>query len=588
MNAQLHLSALLGIDIGGVNTRTCLFGVSEGKYQALASQSSSTSMGHDLHIGAGVGEAMQALQQQTGHVFLKDSGGFVMPCKNTGKELDRIAMVISAGPRVSTGILGLSQGGSVKAGKALIDSLPLQSVGAVTSANLRGETSMIKALVKSRPELLILVGGEDSGAEDPIKHWIEVTRTACCLLPEKAKPVVIFTGNPALESAVRRRLEPVVQLKVLPNIQPLLGEYDLVPAQSLLEGEILKKWKDSLPGLAGLHDLTRGLNGIPNRSLDRMLRFLSLAKHQNPAAQSESGVLAIDLGGKYTTLSAGLDGRAGTVIQDKFPDLGDTSRMMAAKMIRDWSSEDVTLEEADQFLCNHAVLPGWVPETHRELALSHGFAHFRIRAGLEQLSEYYPWLGYDPQKGLRAHFEPVIASGALLTRDPNPGRILLTLLNALQPWGITTMVLDRFQILPLLGKIGEAEPVLPVQVLASGAFENLGTVVSAVGDLPAEKTAVPVRVEMESGKNYTVDVLQGTLRRLIIPTGEAAVLVFRPDRRVDVGFGGPGLGGRLKVTGGLVGVVIDARGRPLRLLEPDEDRVARLQGWMRTVGGDHS
>jgi len=57
---------------------------------------------------------------------------------------------------------------------------------------------------------------------------------------------------------------------------------------------------------------------------------------------------------------------------------------------------------------------------------------------------------------------------------------------------------------------------------------------------------------------------------------------------VDVGFGGPGLGGRLKVTGGLVGVVIDARGRPLRLLEPDEDRVARLQGWMRTVGGDHS
>jgi hypothetical protein len=72
--------------------------------------------------------------------------------------------------------------------------------------------------------------------------------------------------------------------------------------------------------------------------------------------------------------------------------------------------------------------------------------------------------------------------------------------------------------------------------------------------------ALTVHVETESGKIYTVDVHQGSLRRLVIPTGEEAVLEFVPHQKVDIGFGGAGQGGRLKVTGGVLGVVIDARG----------------------------
>jgi hypothetical protein len=110
-----------------------------------------------------------------------------------------------------------------------------------------------------------------------------------------------------------------------------------------------------------------------------------------------------------------------------------------------------------------------------------------LRRALKQFSKNYPWFDYHPDRGLQGHYEPIIVSGAVLTHAPNPGGLLLTILDGLQPRGITTFVLDRHHLLPLLGKIGEAEPVLPVQVLASAAFENLGTVVSATGDLPQGK-----------------------------------------------------------------------------------------------------
>jgi len=146
------------------------------------------------------------------------------------------------------------------------------------------------------------------------------------------------------------------------------------------------------------------------------------------------------------------------------------------------------------------------------------------------------------------------------------------------------MVLDRHHLLPLLGKLGEAEPVLPVHVLSSPAFENLGTVISVVASAPRGRSLLVVHVETESGKTFSAEIQQGTLKRLEIPHGETGVLDLVPHRRVDIGFGGQGQGGRLKVVGGALGVVIDARGRPLRLPEKVDMRIELIQQWRRMLG----
>ena len=235
--------------------------------------------------------------------------------------------------------------------------------------------------------------------------------------------------------------------------------------------------------------------------------------------------------------------------------------------------------------CNHALSPSFAPEDNTGLAISQAFARYRLRLVSRQLSEYYPWYSYDPEKGLTGHFEPIIASGEILTRAPSMGQSMLMVLDGLQPWGVTTIVLDRYHILPLLGLIGAHEPVLPTHVLASDAFESLGTVVTAVAPVPEDTPVLNVEVKAENAKDYEVEILQGNLKRLVIPTGVTAELTLQPSKETDIGFGGPGIGGRLKVPGGSMGVVIDARGRPLRLPEEDGMRLEVLKRWQLILGG---
>jgi hypothetical protein len=191
---------------------------------------------------------------------------------------------------------------------------------------------------------------------------------------------------------------------------------------------------------------------------------------------------------------------------------------------------------------------------------------------------------FDLQKGLFEHYEPIIASGSVLTEAPTSGQAMLMLLDSLQPWRETSLILDRHHILPMLGLLGENEPLLPVHVLNSEAFVNLGPVIPAISTAKEGETILTINVGLVSGKSYDVDISQGTLRRVLVPAGEPVVLALTPKGGTDVGEG-PGVERCLKVTAGLLGVVIDARGRPLVLPEDDDERVARLRQWLWALGG---
>ena len=581
-----HPEALLGLEIGSINTRVSLFGITDGKYRLLGSHSAATSLGQDLHIGVGVGQALQVLQQATGHLFLNDSGGLLIPVDRIGRGVDHVAMVTSAGQRVNAAVLGLTSDGSLRAGTALIDCLPLKQIETLGLVHLADEIKAIEMLIRSRPEIIIITGGEDGGAEISIQRWIEIVRTACRLMPSPVKPVILYAGNPQMESTARRRLEPVSKLQIAPNLQPGTGHVDLVPAQILLEREILTNWKSTVPGLREIVALSQDLSGLTARALDRMIRYLSQTRRHMPGHAMQAGVLAVDLGGAHTTVAAGLNGLSATVVQDKFFDLDHPARIDACQEIKSWSAEPVSLEEADQFLCNHALIPAWVPETRKELALAQAFARYQLRQALGRLAENTPWFEFNSTVGLQGYYEPIIASGAVLTAAPDPEGVMLTLLDGLQPRGITTFVLDRHHLLPLLGKIGQVEPVLPAHLLSSAAFVNLGTVISVVGDLPKGKAVLTVRVGTQSGTSYTADIHAGTLTRLEIPAGEVGVIELVPHRQIDVGFGGCGQGGKLKVTGGTLGVVIDARGRPVQLPAEDGARNAMFRQWLENLGAD--
>jgi hypothetical protein len=165
-----------------------------------------------------------------------------------------------------------------------------------------------------------------------------------------------------------------------------------------------------------------------------------------------------------------------------------------------------------------------------------------------------------------------------LTQAATPNQLLMMLLDGLQPRGLTTLILDSNSILSTLGAISRTLPLLPVQVLESSAFTNLATVVSTLSNLRPGSPALHARLDYGGGKSREVDVKQGSLAILPLRTGESATLELELNRGVQVEAIDL-TDTHYKVNGGLCGLVIDARGRPLKLPQNPGIRAELLSRW---------
>ncbi|MCB2214413.1 glutamate mutase L [bacterium] len=574
--------ALLGVDVGRVTSRATLFGIREGKYRLIGQASSPTSLSVGQHIGEGLGEALETLQTSTGHILIEKDGGLIQPYRATDEGLDKIVLSGSAGPRLRTALLGLAEEGSLAAGRALVASLPVDLVASFGLPALTDPPLVVDRLLALAPQLLILTGGEDGGSQEPLAAWVEVARTVCQLLPMGARPAIVFAGNPDLREVVSRRLEPLTVVRIAPNIQPRTGQLDLAPAQALVERFILQDWLQSLPGWQDLTRLAGGQGTTPDLGLGRMVRFLgrSMADETSPR-----GVTAVDLGGGHQTLALGQSGEAAVVSTPIWDGHDDAAPQDLLPAVRHWLAEDLQEEQVAAYLHTHGTHPGLVPATAEDLAIELALTRVRLQRLVYHCGGLYPDFPGLTGEELTGHFEPLIASGAVFSSAPNPGQVVLALLDGLQPRGVTTVVLDQYHLLPLLGAIAQDLPILPIHLLETDVFQNLGTAIIPTSPAPTGELILTVQVEKEDGTSFDVEVTQGTLRRVVLQVDEPAMLNLSPAPDTDVGFGGPGVGGRLKVTGGALGVVLDARGRPLKLPAEEEARVALLQRWHWTLGG---
>lgn len=574
----------LGLDIGWVHTRAMLFGVLRGRYRLLGQGVAQTTLGAGQHLGRGVGGAIEALEKNCSRKLLNKNGAPILPVRADGSGMDRIALAISVGPALRTVVTGLADTHSLRAGRALLDSLPLEPVGGFSLSAFKDESALVDQLVSLRPELIVMAGGETGGSVRPLKRWIEVVRRVVRLLDEPDRPSVLYAGNPALWDLARRRLEHFAPLYITANIQPESNRYDLLPAQSVINRLIVRQWIEVVSGLKDLAALAENQVICGSFGVNRMMRFLSRPVSPIGEAAPTRGVIAVDLGAGSATLAVGVDGHCLCANQSASRDSFQTSQANKIDAIYHWMSEDLERSDVSNFYYRRMLHPGWVPATSMELAFEQAFARYRLQAAVMKMSEDYAAASYDLQEGWQGHFEPIIASGEVFDRSPLPGQVVLMLLDGLQPRGVTTLVNDKYQILPLLGLLGEQYPLLPIHLLETDAFQNLGTVITATSPLPEGEKVLTLQVIKESGADFQVDVQQGALRRILIQVDEPVVLVLKPEQETDVGFGEPGLGGRLKVAGGTLGVVVDARGRPLPVPVDPSERVAQLQRWSRTLG----
>ncbi|HOG79316.1 MAG TPA: glutamate mutase L [Anaerolineaceae bacterium] len=566
--------SVLAVDLGSVLTRVLLFDTVDGQYRFIASGVAPSTAGAPYSdIGEGINQALYQLQEVTGRVLVDPEGRLIMPAQPDGSGLDRLTIVFSAGPELRVVTVGLLEDVSLESANRLVEMTYGQVVEQIGINDRRRPEVQVDAILQARPDLVLLAGGADRGATRSVAKMVElITLALQTTLPEQ-RPDILYAGNQVLAKRLKEVLSKLTTVHLAPNIRPSIDLEELEPASEVLAQVIGKVRSSQVGGLEGLGKISTTPLIPAAQAFGRMIGYLS--KIYDP----QKGVLGVDLGQTYSTIAAGVGGQTalrtfplgmGAGIQSTLADLNieDVSRWLPVPI-----GDDVLRD----YLWQRSLRPGMVPVTVEALAMEQAAARHILTLMMQGLQTRWP--------DLHNAFEPILAAGSVLSQWSSPGQSLLTILDGLQPVGITTVLLDAYGLLGSLGSISSHNALMPVQVLESNAFINLGTVICPLSEGRYGTPLLKVRIEYESGEETQLEVRQGMLTALPIRNGQTARIHFSPLRRVVIDPNRKDRIRSFKVVGGLCGAVIDTRGRPLVLPRDAARRRDMIRKWQTALGG---
>lgn len=581
--SYVDADSMLVVDVGSVNTRATLFDLVDSRYRFVAGGTAPTTAGAPyMDVREGVNQAIGRLQTITGRTLLGENGLLIMPMSG-GVGVDKFAATISAGPPLKIVLVGLLEDVSLDSVRRLAATTYGEVLDTISLNDRRKTENRIDAIIKVRPDLVLVAGGTEGGASQTVLKLLDAVGLASYLLPELQRPEILFAGNAALQNEVETRLKGITNLHFAPNIRPMLEVEQLETAHWQIAHLYGRLRNRQMQGVLDLENMANGALLPTATAFGRMTRLLS------KLSKTRKGVLGIDIGASSTTLAAAF---GDTLSLRLFPEFGlgaPAARMLEyipVNEISRWLPLPISASYLREFLYNKSLYPASIPISAEELAVEEATARTILRHAMNMTSDYF--LANQPITipGQMPVFEPILASGSVFSNAPSLGHALLTILDGLQPVGITTITLDKSHLAAALGTAASINPLLAVQILESNAFVNLATVISPIGQARTGVTVLRARLIQESsGRESVHEIKQGSVEVLPLAPGQIARIQLTPFHRYDLGLGGPGRGGTVRAMGSALGVVIDARGRPIRLPEDVTRRQETLKKWLWTLGG---
>jgi hypothetical protein len=578
--------SLLMVDIGSAHTKAGLIGVVEGRYRLLArAQAATTFAPPTADVAVGVCNAIADLERISGRALLRD--GRLLTSHQEEGGVDGLALATSTGGplRVLTGgpgrealaaLLHRAIGGMF----VLAEALPtLPAALPFEAFEWQQALAQVRAL---QPHALLMVGSPFGAARSSstleewvalASRWLDALRATPGASGARESLPFVFTGNADDARLVAASLQgPQGRAAALQTVEPLTPS-TLLPlsraVSSLYEGAVLR----TQPGYASVRSLATVPPTACITALSGMVRYL--------AQHFQTNVVGVDVGASSTSVvgatvhgeflpaaqpMAGVGAGAGAVLRERGP-----------QAILRWLSAPGSEEEVREYVLTRMLRPHALPASRRELELEHALARealvLALRAPGARIGGLHP-------------LDVVLGTGSVLANAPHPALAALILLDALQPRGITSQVLDVANIANMLGGVAALDSAAAADVAENDAvLLQLGTFISPVGPAPEGQPALRVVLEYADGRKYMEDVPSGSIARFPLAPSEQAILGLLPAETVDVGLG---LGQQARasepVEGGALGVVIDARGRPLALPQDPIERAARQAEWRRALG----
>ena len=574
-------TSLVTVDVGSVNTRAHYFDSVEGQYRLLASgKAPSTNAAPVMDPNLGVLDAIEIIEKITGRTLISEHGLLISPNEEEGVGASALAATFSGGPPAKVITIGLLEGYSLQSVNHLVQSNYCRLLESFTLGARRNPEELIDTITRLLPDIIFVAGGTNSGASRSVIRMTSYLSLAIGLLPDDLKPEVLFVGNESLHDEVENLLGSTGKLHFAPNIRPNLDEENIGPAAKIFERLLFLVLSKTNTGFNQLTRLSSGHFSPSAAAFGRTIQFLS------SVVDYPKGMLGIDLGATNTLIASAFDGELNLNV---YSDLGIGSGLTGLlkethiEQIKRWLPLPIPDRDILRYLYNKPLQAQTLPANQEELAIEQAAARQIIRLAIGRSLPSFHKEGIYPLPETVPWFDRILVSGSTISEAPSYSQALMMILDAVQPVGIASIVLDQSNLATALGASADIDPLLAVQVLESNSFINLATVITPVSKAPKRGLILRLQVVREGEKQPIVEVEAGDFVSVPLPPGKAADIFIQPLQNTNIGLGNGNGGWVRRVAGSHFGLVIDARGRPIKMPLEAQDRIALLHQWQQTL-----
>lgn len=606
-----NIERIVATDCGSTTTKAILIERnSEGQYRLVARGEAPTTVEKPFEdVTVGVLNAMTELEEITGEVMpegyevgrrslIKD-GQVYRLLKNGQAAMTRSTPHDGADLYVSTssagGGLQMMVAGVVKSMSAESAERAALGAGAILMDTLavddgRKDFEKVERLRQLRPDIILMSGGTDGGTVSHLADMAEVIRRAD---PKPRfgdmKLPVIFAGNVEARGAVKEVLGAGVSLKEVDNLRPSLEQENLDPARDEIHELFLEHVMQQAPGYNKLLDwASEEVMATPN-AVGKLMK--------NYADQEGINILGVDIGGATTDVFSVFGGTYNRTVSANLGmsySICNVLKESGTDNIGRWLPFEMDPFEMRNRLRNKMIRPTTIPQTYEDLLIEQAVSREALRLAFYHHKSLARSLkGTQQQRDVGQIFEQagggetlikmmdldmIIGSGGVLSHAPKRAQSALMMMDAYEPEGITMLTVDSIFMMPHLGVLSEHFFDAARQVFEYDCIVKCGHCIAPVGQAKPGEVAITV-----SGDGVNESVKVGEIKVIPAGRGEFRELTVTPARGLDIGQG-KGKAVTQKFEGGTVGIIIDARGRPLNLSPDVKERVAKNREWLEAMG----
>ena len=450
----------------------------------------------------------------------------------------------------------------------------------------------VQRIRQLRPDMILLSGGIDGGT---VTHVVELAEVLEAANPKPRlgmnyKLPVIYAGNKNAREPIKERLGKITDLMTVDNIRPTLEEENLQPSRDKIHDLFMEHVMAQAPGYKKLMSWTDAPIMPTPGAVGEIIKKIAEAENIS--------VVGVDIGGATTDVFSVFQGQFNRTVSANLGMSYSVCNVLAEsgfENVARWVPFDMDETDLTNRIGNKMIRPTTIPQSLEALIIEQAIAREALRLSFEQHKEFAVHLkGVQTERTISDAFEQtssgetlvnlmeldmLVGSGGVLSHAPRRHQAARMLIDAFLPEGITQLAVDSIFMMPQLGILSTIHPKAAVEVFEKDCLIRLGTCIAPVGKGKLDQIMLHYEILLPDGE-ISGDLKYGELKLIQAPL-ESLEVKLTPSKGLDVGAGKNEIL-KTKIFGGVVGIILDGRGRqPFNLTKKTEKRVSQLKEWSK-------